>query len=57
MFVGDEIAGAVGRLPIAPEREPQTIPPHAREVRHVFVDHPLAIGVQIPGSAVIRGCG
>ena len=57
MVVGDEVAGAVGGLPVAPEREPQAIPAHPGEMGHVLLDHPLPVGVQVAGGAVVRGGG
>jgi hypothetical protein len=57
MLVGDEIAGAVGSLPVSPEREPETVPAHAGEVGHVLVDHPLSIGAEIASGPVVRRCG
>ena len=55
VIVDDEIAGAVGVLPIAPQREAHPVPAHAREVRHVVVDHLLPIGAEIAGSAIVGG--
>ena len=55
MVVGDQVAGAVGGLPVAPEGEPQAVPAHPGEVRHVLVDHPLPVGVEIAGGAVVGG--
>ena len=57
MVVGDQVAGRVGSLPVAPEGQPQAVPTHAGELRHVLVDHLLAIGVDVAGGAVIRGGG
>src|SRR5205823_3586104 len=57
MVVGDQVAVRVGGLPVAPEGEPQPVPAHAGELRHVFVDHLLAIGTQIAGGAVVGGGG
>ena len=53
MLVEDEIALLVGVLPIAPGTQPQGRPAHAREVRHVLVDHGLAIAGYQPCHAVI----
>src|SRR5712664_2285776 len=53
MVVDEQIAGAVRRLPIAPECEPQAIPSHAGELRHVLIDHAFAIGVEIAGRAIV----
>ena len=55
VVVRDQVARAVGRLPIAPERQAQAVPAHARELRHVLVDHLLAIGVDITRGAIVRG--
>lgn len=53
MLVDDEIAVAVAVLPIAPERQPQTVPAHPREMRHVLVDPFLSVGAQVFCGAVI----
>jgi hypothetical protein len=53
MVVGDQVAGAVGGLPVTPEGQPQAVPAHAGELRHVLVDHPLPVGVHIAGRAVV----
>src|SRR3989442_7530438 len=53
MVVDEQIAGAVRRLPIAPECEPQTIPSHPGELRHVLIDHAFAIGMEIAGRAIV----
>src|SRR2546430_12197861 len=37
--VGDQVAGRVGGLPVPPKGQPQAVPAHAGELRHVFVDH------------------
>src|SRR6266496_3407703 len=55
MIVGDQVAGRVGSFPIAPESEPQPVPPHAGELCHVLIDHFLAIGTEVPGGAVVGG--
>src|SRR2546430_6457330 len=57
MVVGDQVAVRVGSLPVAPEGESQPVPAHASELRHVFVDHLLAIGTQIAGGAIVGGGG
>ena len=54
VVVRDQVAGAVGRFPVAPKRQPQAVPAHARELRHVLVDHLLAIGVDITRGAIVR---
>ncbi len=55
MVVGDQVAGAVGGFPVAPEGQPQAVPAHAGELRHVLVDHLLAIAVDVAGRAVVGG--
>ena len=57
MVVGDQVAGRVGGLPVTPERESQAVPAHAGELRHVLVDHFLAIGVEVSGRAIVGGGG
>ena len=57
MVVGDQVAGRVGGLPVAPEGQPQAVPTHAGELRHVLVDHLFAIGVKVAGGAVVGGRG
>ena len=57
MVVGDQVAGAVGRLPVAPEGEPQAVPAHPGEVGHVLVDHQLAVAVNITRRPVVGGGG
>src|SRR5260370_27596037 len=56
MIVGDQVAGAIGGLPVAPEGQPQAVPAHAGELRHVLVDHLLAVAVDVAGGAVVGGC-
>ena len=55
VVVGEQVAGAVGSLPVAPEGQPETVPTHPGELRHVLVDHRLAIGVEIPGCPIVGG--
>jgi hypothetical protein len=53
MVVGDQIAGAVGGLPVTPESESETIPAHPGEVGHVLVNHPLAIALDVTRCTVV----
>ena len=53
VIVGDEVARRVRRFPVAPEGEPHPVPPHAGELRHVVIDHALAVGVEVPGGAIV----
>jgi len=57
MVVGDQVASRVGGFPVAPEGQPQAVPAHAGELRHVFVDHFLAIGMEVAGRAIVGGGG
>src|SRR6266571_869318 len=57
MIVRNQVAGRVGGLPVTPERESQAVPAHAGELRHVLVDHFLAIGVEVARGAVVPGPG
>ena len=57
VIVGDQVAGAVGGLPVTPEGEPETVPAHPGEVRHVLVDHPLSVAVDVTGGPVVGGGG
>src|SRR5207244_188148 len=35
----------------------QAVPAHAGELRHVFIDHSLAVGFDVAGRAIVGGGG